>query len=103
MLTSFTRIVIVLSLTRNAIGLTAIPPNQVGDRARAVPRLFVMAPTLTKLNDDALQPLMKGKITYSEAYDKAQKPLRSFMLGQTRQSDLSLFTAASHNKPAVVA
>ena len=50
--------------------------------------LFVMAPTLTKINDDALQPLLKGKITYSQAYDKAQAPLRDFMLGQTRQSDL---------------
>jgi len=87
MLTGFTRIVIVLSLTRNAIGLTAIPPNQVVIGLALFLSLFVMAPTLTKLNDDALQPLMKGKITYSEAYDKAQVPLRSFMLGQTRQSD----------------
>ena len=100
MLTSFTRIVIVLSLTRNAIGLTAIPPNQVVIGLALFLSLFVMAPTLTKLNDDALQPLMKGKISYSQAYDKAQKPLRDFMLGQTRHSDLTLFTAASHSKPA---
>ena len=100
MLTSFTRIVIVLSLTRNAIGLTAIPPNQVVIGLALFLSLFVMAPTLTKLNDDALQPLMKGKITYGQAYDKAQKPLRDFMLGQTRHSDLTLFTAASHSKPA---
>jgi flagellar biosynthetic protein FliP len=100
MLTSFTRIVIVLSLTRNAIGLTAIPPNQVVIGLAMFLSLFVMAPTLTKLNDEALQPLMKGKITYSEAYDRAQKPLRVFMLGQTRKSDLALFTAASDKKPA---
>ena len=69
MLTSFTRIVIVLSLTRNAIGLTAIPPNQVVIGLALFLSLFVMAPTLTKLNEEALQPLMKGKITYSQAYD----------------------------------
>ena len=100
MLTSFTRIVIVLSLTRNALGLTAIPPNQVVIGLSLFLSLFVMAPTLGKINDDALQPLLKGKLTYSQAYDQAQKPLRSFMLGQTRQSDLSLFTAASGEKPA---
>lgn len=100
MLTSFTRIVIVLSLTRNALGLTAIPPNQVVIGLSLFLSLFVMAPTLTKINDTALQPLLKGKMSYSEAYDSAQKPLRSFMLGQTRQSDLSLFTQAAHEKPA---
>jgi flagellar biosynthesis protein FliP len=100
MLTSFTRIVIVLSLTRNALGLTAIPPNQVVIGLALFLSLFVMAPTLTKINDTSLQPLLKGKISYSQAYDKAQSPLRTFMLGQTRQSDLSLFTAASNEKPA---
>jgi flagellar biosynthesis protein FliP len=100
MLTSFTRIVIVLSLTRNALGLTAIPPNQVVIGLSLFLSLFVMAPTLTQINDQALQPLLKGKVSYSEAYDKAQAPLRSFMLGQTRQSDLSLFTAAADKKPA---
>ena len=100
MLTSFTRIVIVLSLTRNAIGLTSIPPNQVVIGLAMFLSLFVMAPTLTKINHDALQPLLKGKMTYSQAYDTGQKPLRTFMLGQTRQNDLALFTAASHEKPA---
>jgi flagellar biosynthesis protein FliP len=100
MLTSFTRIVIVLSLTRNALGLSAIPPNQVVIGLSLFLSLFVMAPTLSKINDDALQPLLKGKLTYSQAYNQAQKPLRSFMLGQTRQSDLSLFTAASGEKAA---
>ena len=100
MLTSFTRIVIVLSLTRNALGLAAIPPNQVVIGLSLFLSLFVMAPTLTKINDEALQPLLKGKVSYSQAYDKAQKPLRSFMLAQTRKSDLGLFTAASNEKPA---
>lgn len=100
MLTSFTRIVIVLSLTRNALGLTAIPPNQVVIGLALFLSLFVMAPTLTQINNDALQPLLKGKISYGQAYDQAQSPLRTFMLGQTRQSDLALFTAASNEKPA---
>jgi flagellar biosynthetic protein FliP len=100
MLTSFTRIVIVLSLTRNALGLTAIPPNQVVVGLSLFLSLFVMAPTLTKINDQALQPLLKGKVSYSQAYDKAQTPLRSFMMGQVRKSDLSLFTQAAHEKPA---
>jgi flagellar biosynthetic protein FliP len=61
MLTSFTRIVIVLSLTRNAIGLTSIPPNQVVIGLAMFLSLFVMAPTLTKINHDALQPLLDGR------------------------------------------
>jgi len=100
MLTSFTRIVIVLSLTRNALGLTAIPPNQVVIGLALFLSLFVMAPTLTQINNNALQPLLKGKISYGQAYDQAQSPLRTFMLGQTRQSDLALFTAASNETPA---
>ncbi|MGO9875078.1 MAG: flagellar type III secretion system pore protein FliP [Acidimicrobiia bacterium] len=100
MLTSFTRIVIVLSLTRNALGLTSIPPNQVVIGLALFLSLFVMAPTLTQINNDALQPLLNGKISYGKAYDAAQQPLRTFMLAQTRQSDLSLFTAAANEKPA---
>jgi flagellar biosynthesis protein FliP len=100
MLTSFTRIVIVLSLTRNAIGLTAIPPNQVVIGLAMFLSLFVMAPTLTQMNNVALQPLLKGDISYSQAYNRGQVPLRGFMLAQTRKSDLVLFTAASGEKPA---
>ena len=100
MLTSFTRIVIVLSLTRNAIGLTAIPPNQVVIGLAMFLSLFVMAPTLTQMNKVALQPLLKGDISYSQAYNRGQVPLRGFMLAQTRKSDLVLFTAASGEKPA---
>ena len=65
MLTSFTRIVIVLSLTRNALGLPSIPPNQVVIGLAMFLSLFVMAPTLSKINDDALQPLLDGKIDFS--------------------------------------
>jgi len=98
MLTGFTRIVIVLSLTRNALGLPSIPPNQVVIGLAMFLSLFVMAPTLSKINDVALQPLLDGKIDYSTAYDRAQVPLKAFMLDQTRRSELNLFINASGDK-----
>ncbi len=98
MLTSFTRIVIVLSLTRNALGLPSIPPNQVVIGLAIFLSLFVMAPTLSKINDDALQPLLDGKLDFSHAYDKAQVPLRDFMLNQTRRGELNMFINASGEK-----
>jgi flagellar biosynthetic protein FliP len=99
MMTSFTRIVIVLSLTRNAIGLTSIPPNQVVIGLSLFLSLFVMFPTLTKMNDVALQPLLKGNISYGQAYDQGQKPLKAWMLKQTRASELNMFIKASKEKP----
>jgi flagellar biosynthesis protein FliP len=98
MLTSFTRIVIVLSLTRNALGLTTIPPNQVVIGLSLFLSLFVMSPTLTTMNKTALQPLLDGKISYGKAYDRAQVPLRAFMLKQTRKDELDLFIKASRAK-----
>jgi flagellar biosynthesis protein FliP len=98
MLTSFTRIVIVLSITRNALGLPSIPPNQVVVGLALFLSLFVMAPTLSQINDQALQPLLDGKLNYSQAYDKAQGPLRAFMLDQTRRGELNLFINASGDK-----
>jgi flagellar biosynthetic protein FliP len=95
MLTSFTRIVIVLSLTRNALGLTAIPPNQVVIGLSLFLSLFVMFPTLQDVNEKALQPLLDGKKTYSEAWESAQVPMRHFMLKQTRKGELDLFIKAS--------
>jgi len=96
MVTSFTRIVIVLSLTRNALGLQSIPPNQVVVGLSLFLSLFVMAPTLTKVNDVGLQPLLKGDKTFQQAWDAAQKPLKSFMLKETRKGELNLFIKASH-------
>jgi len=98
MVTSFTRIVIVLSLTRNALGLASIPPNQVVIGLALFLSLFVMAPTLSDINDQALQPLLDGKLDYSQAYQKAQKPLRAFMLEQTRRGELNLFINAAGGK-----
>jgi flagellar biosynthetic protein FliP len=95
MMTSFTRIVIVLSLTRNALGVNAIPPNQVVVGLSLFLSLFVMAPTLTEMNENALQPLLKGDLTYSEAYKEASAPIKAFMLKQTRKGELNLFIKAS--------
>jgi flagellar biosynthetic protein FliP len=99
MLTSFTRIVIVLSLTRNALGLTAIPPNQVVIGLSLFLSLFIMSPTLKEVNETALQPLLDGKMSYSEAYDAAVEPIKEFMLDQTRRSELNLFIKASGEPP----
>jgi flagellar biosynthesis protein FliP len=98
MVTSFTRIVIVLSLTRNALGLTSIPPNQVVVGLSLFLSLFVMFPTLQQVNDKALQPLLDGKSSYSEAWNDAQKPLKTFMLKQTRKGELDLFIKASRSE-----
>jgi flagellar biosynthetic protein FliP len=97
MMTSFTRIVIVLSLTRNALGLTSIPPNQVVVGLSLFLSLFVMFPTLQNVNDHALQPLLNGDKSYSQAWDSAQVPIRKFMLKQTRKSELDLFIKASRS------
>ena len=93
--TSFTRIVIVLGLTRNALGIPAIPPNQVIVGLSIFLTLFVMGPTLSQMKEEALDPLLDGKITTSEAYDAAQGPLREFLLDHTRDGELKLFLEAS--------
>lgn len=95
MVTSFTRIVIVLTLTRNALGLQGVPPNQVLAGLALFLSLFVMGPTLTKVNEDALQPLLDGEISQGEAWDEAVVPIRAFMLDQVRDDELELFTSAA--------
>ena len=95
MLTSFTRIVIVLSITRNALGLQAIPPNQVIVGLALFLSLFIMSPTLAKMNTDAFQPYLKGEKSQAQAYRAAVGPLRTFMLKQTRKEELELFVKAS--------
>jgi flagellar biosynthetic protein FliP len=98
MLTSFTRIVVVLSLTRNALGLQAIPPNQVVVGLALFLSLFMMTPTLKTLNETALQPFMHGKIEQGQALKNAEAPIRKFMMKQTRQGELALFIRASGDK-----
>ncbi len=95
MLTSFTRIVVVLSMTRNALGLQGVPPNQVVIGLSLFLSLFVMAPTLSDINDDALQPYLDGTIDQGEAYDRATVPLREFMLANTRAAELDLMMDAA--------
>jgi len=91
MMTGFTRIVIVLSLMRQALGTQAAPPNQVIIGLSLFLTFFVMSPTLDKVYADAWQPYSAGTIGFEQALDRAQGPMRSFMLKQTRQSDLALF------------
>ena len=103
MVTSFTRIVIVLSLVRNAIGVPQLPPNQVLIGIGFLLTVFVMAPVWTTVNKEALQPYLNGEIGQSEALDRAEGPLRTFMLAQTRESDLELFVGLSQDtRPANV-
>ncbi len=91
MMTSFTRIVIVLSLTRNALGTQQVPPTQVLVGLALFLTFFIMAPVGKKINDEALQPYMAQKIDHVEAFKKAEVPLREFMFKQTRKKDLALF------------
>jgi flagellar biosynthetic protein FliP len=96
MLTGFTRIVIVLSLTRNALGLHTIPPNQVIVGLAMFLSFFVMSPTFSDINKNAVQPLLHGQKTQAQAYDAAVTPLRTFMLKQTRKGELALFSSAAN-------
>lgn len=94
--TSFTRFIVVLGLTRNAIGIQTAPPTPVLIGIALFLTLFVMKPVLTEVYDEALQPLMDQEIELTEAYDRAYDPLRGFMLTQTRDEDLRLFLDLSN-------
>src|SRR5579859_1921189 len=96
MLTSFTRVIVVLGFVRSAIGIPQTPPNQVLTGLALFLTFFVMSPTLLQINNDALQPLMANKITQQQALDLAQQPIRTFMFKQVRQNDLALMVYASH-------
>ena len=97
-MTSFTRIIVVLSIARNAVGLQSIPPNQVLTGLAFFLSLFVMAPTLKATNDQALQPYLRGDIKQSQALKAAEKPIKTFMLANTRTSELDLMTKASKSE-----
>lgn len=97
MVTSFTRIIIVLSLVRNAIGVPQLPPNQVLLGIAFLLTVFVMAPVWTTVNRDALQPYLAGQLSQKEAIATAEKPVRTFMLAQTREADLALFVGLSQD------
>lgn len=91
MMTSFTRIIVVFGFLRNAIGTQQSPPNQVLIGLAIFLTIFIMAPTFTQINDKAIKPYMQNKITQEQAIEIGAKPLREFMLKQTRQKDLKLF------------
>jgi flagellar biosynthesis protein FliP len=91
LMTSFTRIVIVLSLLRQAIGTQAAPPNQVVIGLSLFLTFFVMGPTIDKVYADAYQPYADNRIAFDEALKRGEIPVRGFMLKQTRQADVMLF------------
>lgn len=93
--TSFTRIIIVFSFLRQAMGTPQLPPNQVLIGLSLFMTLFIMAPTVKKIQETALNPLMDDKISVGEALDRAQAPLSEWMLKQTKDDDLRLFFEVS--------
>ena len=96
MLTSFTRIVVVFSFLKNAMGITQSVPNQVLVGLAMFLTLFIMSPVVTEVNNKAIQPYLKEEITQEEAINIGKKPIKEFMLKQTRQKDLKLFIEASN-------
>lgn len=91
MMTSFTRIIVVFAILRQALGLQATPSNQILLGLALFLTIFIMKPVFEQMNEVALQPYMAEELTSLEAVEAASMPLREFMLGQTRESDLALF------------
>jgi flagellar biosynthetic protein FliP len=99
MMTSFTRIIIVLSILRQALGLQQTPPNQVLIGLSLFLSLFVMAPTINQMNTQAIQPYSAGQIGGTEMIQRAGQPLHAFMIKQTRMKDLKMFADMAHSGP----
>jgi len=91
MMSSFTRIIIVLSFIRNALGLQQTPPNQVIIGLALFLTFFIMAPIATEINNEGIQPFLREEINQEVALERSMKPIREFMFRQTRDKDLSLF------------
>lgn len=98
MVTSFTRIVVVLSILRHALGTQQIPANQIIVGLSLFLTFFIMTPVWQKVNSDAIQPYMNEQISTQQAFDKAADPIRDFMLKQTREKDMELFIKISGGK-----
>lgn len=96
--TGFTRILIVLSFVRSALGTQNTPPNQALIGIALFLTLFVMAPTISAIKKDAWDPYSKHAISTTQAISRAEQPLRQFMFAQTRNQDLSLFVNLAHIK-----
>jgi flagellar biosynthetic protein FliP len=95
LMTSFTRIIIVFSILRQALGLQQTPSNQILVGMALFLTMFIMAPVFDEINRDALQPYLNEQLPAQEAIRKAELPMRNFMLSQTRESDLELFVRLS--------
>ena len=101
MVTSFTRIIIVLSFTRNALGTQQMPPNQVLIGLALFLTFFIMSPVISDINTNAFQPYVQGQITQEQAITKAMDPLRNFMLKNVYEKDLALFINLSQAEQPV--
>lgn len=100
LMTSFTRIIIVLGFVRNALSTSQSPPNQVLVGLAIFMTIFIMSPVYSKINSNAIQPYINGELTQEEAVEIGSKPLKEFMLKQTYEKDLALFLkAANMDKP----
>jgi flagellar biosynthetic protein FliP len=97
MMTSFTRIIIVLSLLRHALGTQTSPPNQVLVGLALFLSFFIMSPVLDRIHSEAYVPLSEDRISFSAAVERSAVPLREFMLKQTRESDIALFVRMSRS------
>jgi flagellar biosynthetic protein FliP len=97
--TSFTRIIIVLSMLRHALGMQETPPNTVLITLALFLTMFTMTPVLQEVNDNAFQPYMAGRIAGDKALEQAMTPLRAFMIRQTREQDLALMLEVSRTTP----
>ncbi len=99
LMTGFTRIIIVFSLLRQALGLQSTPPNQVIAGLALILSLFIMAPTIKTVNHDAVQPYLHGKANATQAYRAAETPLKTWMLKQTGSQELALTTSVDNEHP----
>lgn len=95
MMTSFTRIIIVLSFTRNALGTQQMPPNQVLIGLALFLTFFLMSPIGAKINENAIEPYLSGQMDQEQFLEEAMEPIREFMFKQTREKDLELFVNLS--------
>ena len=101
LLTSFTRVVIVLSFVRTALGTQQVPPTQVLVGLALLLTFFIMNPVITDINKNALQPYLSNHLSEPAAFDRASVPLRAFMFRQTREKDIALFyTLSKEKRPA---
>ncbi|WP_100010946.1 flagellar type III secretion system pore protein FliP [Lentibacillus sediminis] len=99
LMTSFARIIIVLSFVRTSLATQQMPPNQVLIGLALFLTFFIMAPTFSEVYDEALEPLFAEEITLDEAYERASMPMKEFMAGHTRQKDLILFMEYAEMEP----